>query len=58
MKTLFDEVTDWMFHQQGKHGFDEDYPEQLVNQMSNWEMLKAISEYLEFEYKKVNSDEN
>lgn len=51
MKTLFEEATDWLYHQQRKHGLDEDYPKQAINGMSNWELLKLISEYLEFEYK-------
>ena len=58
MKSLFEEVTGWMYHQQEKHGFDENIRRQLVNGMSNWELLQAISEYLEFEYKKGVKDED
>ena len=47
MTTLFEHVTNWMYHQRDKHGFDQDYPEQVVNQMSNWELLQQISDFLE-----------
>lgn len=45
--TLFEHVTDWMYEQQIKHGFPDDYAESLVNSMSQFELLKLISEYLE-----------
>jgi len=52
MNTLFEEITGWMYFQQNKHehlrGWHEDsYPEQLVNEMSQFELLYKISEYLE-----------
>lgn len=46
-QNLFDFVTDWMYHQQRKHGFEKDYSEQLVNQMTQWEFLQTLSDYLE-----------
>jgi uncharacterized protein YpiB (UPF0302 family) len=46
-KTLLEQVTGWMTHQQHKHGLCDDYAEQTVNQMSNYELLVAISEALE-----------
>lgn len=57
MTTLFEHVTGWMYHQQRKHGFDEDYPEQLVNRMSNWELLQCISEFLEEAGIEIKPDE-
>lgn len=48
-----------MYFQQDKHEhlqgqYPDEYPEQLVNEMSNFELLKAISDYLEEkEYKKL-----
>lgn len=52
MKTLFEEVTGWMYFQQNKHehlrGDNEDeYPAQLVNEMTQFELLQCISNYLE-----------
>lgn len=52
MKTLFQEVTGWMYFQQSKHDhlqvqYPDEYPEQLVNEMSNFKLLKVISDYLE-----------
>lgn len=45
--TLFEHITHWMYEQQTKHGFPDDYAESLVNSMSQFELLKLISEYLE-----------
>lgn len=45
--TLLEAVTNWMEHQRCKHGFDDDYSEKLVNQMSQYDFLQAISEALE-----------
>lgn len=47
--TLLETVTDWMEFQARKHdlGEPEEYAAQLVNQMSQYEFLKAISEALE-----------
>ena len=45
--TLFEQVTGWIYHQQNKHGLGEDYAENLINNMSNFELLQAISEALE-----------
>lgn len=45
--TLFEQVTGWIYHQQNKHQLGEDYTENLINNMSNFELLQAISEALE-----------
>jgi hypothetical protein len=41
---LFEQVTKWMDIQAHKHEFGEDYVKNNVNAMSNYELLKAISD--------------
>lgn len=53
--TLLEAVTNWMHHQRRKHGFDDNYAEQLVNQMTQYEFLESISEALE-EMKPVDTE--
>lgn len=45
-KSLIERVTGWMVFQKRKHGFPDDYEIALVNQMTNYELLSAISEAL------------
>lgn len=55
--TLLETVTDWMKFQARKHdhlGEPDEYAEQLVNEMSQYEFLKAISEALEEMNQPVN----
>ena len=47
MKTLREAVTYSMTSQKHKHGFDWDYEEQTVNNMTQWEFLGALSDALE-----------
>jgi hypothetical protein len=41
--TLFGQVTDWMYNQQRKHELDESHVEDLINTMTNFELLQVIS---------------
>jgi hypothetical protein len=43
---LFDKVTGWMYSDAKKHGLGEEYVERVINEMSNFEFLEAISEAL------------
>jgi hypothetical protein len=48
--TLLETITDWMKFQARKHdhlGEPDEYAERLVNEMSHYELLVAISEALE-----------
>jgi len=44
--TLLEEVTGWLVVQANKHGLDDDYPKNYVNEWSNWELLEHISDAL------------
>jgi uncharacterized protein YpiB (UPF0302 family) len=44
--TLFQEVTGWLYAQQYKHELGEGYVEKTINQMTNFELLQAISDAL------------
>ena len=46
-KTLFEVATAGLDHQANKHDLGEDYAENEINNLSNWELLKVISEALE-----------
>jgi len=52
MKTLFEKVTDPAYYQE-KHYLCDGYTENYVNNMSKFEFLKEISEYIE-EVKQLN----
>ena len=45
--TLYEKVTGWMYKQAAKHDLGDDYAERLVNQMSQYEFLQALSSALE-----------
>jgi len=45
--TLLDRVTGWLDVQQAKHGLDENYKQDYVNNWTNYELLQHISEALE-----------
>ena len=47
--TLLEAMTDWMKFQARKHelGEPEEYAERLINEMSQYEFLVALSEALE-----------
>lgn len=47
MKSLLNEVTDWMEHQKNKHDLGENYVEKYVNAWTNYELLQNISEALD-----------
>lgn len=45
--TLMDSITNWMTIQKNKHDFSETFESDTVNQMTNFELLEAISRALE-----------
>ncbi len=45
--TLFEKMTEGFYTQQRKHGKSVDYPERVINCMSNFEFLEHLSEALE-----------
>jgi len=47
MTTLYEQVTEGMVFQLIKHGLGEDFVKNSVNNMTNDELLHAISEALE-----------
>ncbi len=47
MKTLFEQVTDWMYKQQYKHGLGDLYTEREINALTQFQFLERISEGLE-----------
>lgn len=51
--TLFEVLTDWLYQQRDKYEYDVDYPEQYINNMSNWELLEEISHYLDNQQEKT-----
>lgn len=44
MRTLYEEVTDWMYAQQCKHDLGVEYVADTVNDMTQIQLLEALSE--------------
>ena len=47
MKTVFEEVTGWMYSQQYKHELGDSYVEASLKAMTRFQFLEAISEAIE-----------
>jgi hypothetical protein len=47
MMTLYEAVAGWLHHQQRKHDKAPDYPEQYINELSQYEFLQHLSDALE-----------
>ena len=45
--TLYEAVAGWLHHQQRKHDKAPDYPEQYINELSQYEFLQHLSDALE-----------
>lgn len=47
MPTLEEVMTKWRIEQAHKHGLGEDFVQDIINKMSNYEFMVALSEALE-----------
>lgn len=45
--SLVERVTGWLVHQKHKHDLADDYEIDFINNLSNYELLEAISSALE-----------
>lgn len=45
-QTLFGALTGWRAHQRNKHDLGETYVEDSINQLTQYELLREISDYL------------
>ena len=45
--TLFEALTTWREHQANKHELGDDFTRQDINNLSNYDFLKELSEALE-----------
>jgi hypothetical protein len=46
-QTLFEALTGWRAHQRNKHDLGETHVEDSINQLTQYEFLREISDYLE-----------
>lgn len=52
--SLVERVTGWLVRQKHKHGLADDYEIDFINNLSNYELLEAISSALE----EMNNDQS
>ena len=54
--TLYEAMTNWLVHQQSKHQLGEGYVETYINDLTQYEFLKELSDALELMTKQTESN--